>query len=528
MSETTDEAINAMTSSKSAEAISGTPLGSAEWEERLAQARAEREKALAQKKPVKSKTKRKVPAFVRPPVDMSQAIPFSTSRDEKTPFPTPPSSAPQVTENTPSQIAAAPSVEPVARQGVTLLAACAFGIGVGLSLGVLLMAGWSKLTQPAQFALTPATTADAQTAARTQEPAPTLQQDASVVSRSTVAPTPVLTKTPTEITPQFSLVEISALAPSDAIQPLAMIAATNTPVVRTMLASKPRILQNAAAHDVSLSTTSLRPGAVLASIGLPFANIPNPAGAMPVTPTFAENAAVLAPRATPVSFAKDPNQEPQLSANALPVLGLAPRAIDVLTQLQSTRNSAQAGVTTASVDWSGITPASIMIQPDLAAPAPPDSALPFVGPPPERVLTLAEKLGLGMDGAPSVRLFVHAPSSVSDDTLNSTLASYEETGFPIAQVRRENLKITKTHIRYYSPDDTRAARALALSLGIEARDFTRRSTASGRIEIWMEGTRAGRVASTTSAPRSTRTKPVDPAIRLRNSLIQKLRRGDHL
>jgi hypothetical protein len=46
----------------------------------------------------------------------------------------------------------------------------------------------------------------------------------------------------------------------------------------------------------------------------------------------------------------------------------------------------------------------------------------------------------------------------------------------------------------------------------------------------MEGRAATRPASTkprTAKPR-TQAKPVDPTLQLRNSLIQKLRRGDHL
>ena len=139
---------------------------------------------------------------------------------------------------------------------------------------------------------------------------------------------------------------------------------------------------------------------------------------------------------------------------------------------------------------------------------------------------------------PDVLVHVLAPSSMSDDRLNGIANTLKDAGFLIKDPARVRFTIRQSNVRYYSAEDAEAARALAKIVGGTARDFTSFSPSppTGTIEVWFAGTAPSKVKTAKAAP--ARAKPVrtkrqpskaeQDRIRLRNRLVDQLRRGDHL
>ncbi|QJF51141.1 hypothetical protein [Roseobacter ponti] len=171
----------------------------------------------------------------------------------------------------------------------------------------------------------------------------------------------------------------------------------------------------------------------------------------------------------------------------------------------------------------------------------PDTAedLPQTGAPVERTLTLAGRLGLDVPERSRFSLVTFAPDSVSDSSVEESLARLSETGFPLGALNRVSFRVSKTHVRYYHPDDAEVARAIATEFGGPARDFTNISGTApiGRVELWMTGD-SGRTAAPVQRPRQATTKRAQPAPsaaelraaaeqRLRNRLINSLRKEEY-
>jgi len=121
-----------------------------------------------------------------------------------------------------------------------------------------------------------------------------------------------------------------------------------------------------------------------------------------------------------------------------------------------------------------------------------------------------------------------APSSLSENRLNTYAQALGETGYNVGKAKRVDFRVSQNHVRFFHTEDKDTARQLATAIGGKLRDFTSFSPSPepGTIEIWLAGNSV--------QPRSPRTSnPAQPAqdpalTALRNRLIQSLRRGDHL
>ena len=125
--------------------------------------------------------------------------------------------------------------------------------------------------------------------------------------------------------------------------------------------------------------------------------------------------------------------------------------------------------------------------------------------------------------ADTYRLYLYAPDSVGQAALDAQKTQLDESGLPIADVRRINFNISAPHIRYYNEQDAAMAKSLANDFGVEARAFTdRQDVAAGRIEFWLDGTSAHqRVAA---APhRRVRSEVARDWVRLRDRFLRGLR-----
>ncbi|MFK7882454.1 hypothetical protein [Roseobacter sp.] len=161
--------------------------------------------------------------------------------------------------------------------------------------------------------------------------------------------------------------------------------------------------------------------------------------------------------------------------------------------------------------------------------------LPAVEGPPTQTSNLASILGLGPGAANRFGLVTFAPTSVTADQIESNTQTLASTGLPVASVNRVNFKVSKTHVRYYNRQDEEVAQAVAAEVGGVARDFTTAANAPppGRVEVWLAG--SGNPSGTVSKParssnRNTNSTTEQTALkeRLQNNLVKSLRRGKHL
>lgn len=158
--------------------------------------------------------------------------------------------------------------------------------------------------------------------------------------------------------------------------------------------------------------------------------------------------------------------------------------------------------------------------------------LPEIGPPPEAKPTLSAKLGLSGDAAKRFKLVTFAPTNVSDERIAGNTELLSSTGFPVASVNRVDFKVSRNHVRYYDRSDEKVARAIAAEIGGPARDFTslRNAPPPGQVEIWLQGNRKI-VRATNTTPRQSVTAAQRRAAakaQLERRLVNSLRRGDHL
>ncbi|GFE50473.1 hypothetical protein So717_22260 [Roseobacter cerasinus] len=95
--------------------------------------------------------------------------------------------------------------------------------------------------------------------------------------------------------------------------------------------------------------------------------------------------------------------------------------------------------------------------------------------------------------------FLHAPDGLTQSKLNAQVAQLEGSGVILAGIGREGFRVSKTHLRYYSPETASLAQAVAEKLGVEARDFTQGNGNTQRIEVWV----SGRPKAAPEAPKPT-------------------------
>lgn len=146
--------------------------------------------------------------------------------------------------------------------------------------------------------------------------------------------------------------------------------------------------------------------------------------------------------------------------------------------------------------------------------------------------TLSAQLGMNADAARRFRLVTFAPTNVSEEKIADNAEFLSATGFPVASVNRVDFRVSKNHVRYYNASDEKVARAIAAEIGGAARDFTylRNAPPPGQVEIWLQGnSKAVRAATGTQRqPVSAAQRRAAAKAQLEQRLVNSLRRGDHL
>jgi len=219
-------------------------------------------------------------------------------------------------------------------------------------------------------------------------------------------------------------------------------------------------------------------------------------------------------------------------SDVVPTLFRRTERVSAVTELPPLQTPAQSDVFAITIDWAETVPVSYA-GPQIETAAVSDARLPFVEGPPLGETNLATQLGLSSDRLTGLKLYVHAPESVTETALAERMAMLGSTGITVAPVERESYKVSATHLRYYSKADADVATALADEMGVTARDFTKNGAKPGRIEIYLAGTANTKTATPKPRAATRRTKqrkpaPVDPRVQLRDQLVDALRRGDHL
>ena len=129
---------------------------------------------------------------------------------------------------------------------------------------------------------------------------------------------------------------------------------------------------------------------------------------------------------------------------------------------------------------------------------------------------------------------LNAPESVGKAELAALLERLGAGGFVLAEPNRVDLRIKSSNVRFFHPEDAAAAESVAAQLGARVRDFTSFSPAppAGTIEVWLAG--QGNAAATAPAkPRRATAQPTMTAEErelntLRNRILQQLRNGEYL
>jgi hypothetical protein len=153
--------------------------------------------------------------------------------------------------------------------------------------------------------------------------------------------------------------------------------------------------------------------------------------------------------------------------------------------------------------------------------------------------TLASTLGYVGEQAEGVNLVLHAPSGIEQDALDAQTLRVQGTGFVLTRTVRPQFKISKSHLRFYNESDRDLANAIATEMGFALRDFSSANGRAGLIEVWLEGgpdatkqrttARAAKPKRQRITPRSqSRQRRTNPLDQLRNNLANRLRNGDHL
>lgn len=146
--------------------------------------------------------------------------------------------------------------------------------------------------------------------------------------------------------------------------------------------------------------------------------------------------------------------------------------------------------------------------------------LPPAAPPPAEADAL-------VPGAAAVLVHLNAPETVPEGDLDSVTGGLAEAGVAIAKVNRVGFKVSETQIRYFHADNAETATALADLFGGRARDFTnfRPTPPEGTLEVYLAGDRVAPPPRPQATRRSAQPSELD---RLRDRIVQRLRRGDHL
>ena len=84
-------------------------------------------------------------------------------------------------------------------------------------------------------------------------------------------------------------------------------------------------------------------------------------------------------------------------------------------------------------------------------------------------------------------VYIHAPTALPDGAVAEIAAALGAAGFAVSTPIRVGFDVGADHVRFYHAEDAEAARGLARTLDGTARDFTgyRPAPAAGTIEVWL-------------------------------------------
>lgn len=158
----------------------------------------------------------------------------------------------------------------------------------------------------------------------------------------------------------------------------------------------------------------------------------------------------------------------------------------------------------------------------LDQPAAPDSGLP------------AQSVPVAPGPRHAGPVVVHAPQSVTGSELAGVIEGLDAEGFVLAEPARVDVTVKQSNVRYFHPEDAEAAAAVAAVLGALVRDFTdfAPTPPAGTIEVWLAGRGTAPAVAGTSTPRRARqatTRPAQTELEvLRDRILRQLRSGEHL
>ncbi|WP_299409192.1 hypothetical protein [uncultured Roseobacter sp.] len=552
-----EESAESAGKSQSASKVTAHDLLSTDWEDRLAEARAKRQKLLEAKGKSGKKPVVKRPRFM----DEEGMQPFApvAPRPMAAPVPDAMAEDPTPAQADPAQeaasLAAAFREEGAVTQPprgklfpasiprvATVAFACFFGLGFGmvLSFGAVVGMGWVSLTDvaPQQNLASP----------DIKPEAPSIFSGSglslpvvSTIGQNTDLSLPKLTTVQTgpHGMPRLFAASAADNAPAEVLSPgprLNIIALTSEPLTYAEIHTGP--IDLAFASPVRGDAVQLLTGTERMTDALPV--LPEVSNVKPLTFLASLNAPIRESQVLAKAFAAQtapirmpvPQMYESMKGDPPATVWSEPLKLDVFYPNMVDWASIDLAEPVTGLDGSQVDVPPIRAQNASVLPTETVSfKLPDVGGPPISRPDLAFRLGFRGDKAAQFSLVTFAPTNVKSDALDRNAEILTATGFPVASVNRVNFKVSKTHVRYYSPQDEQVAQAVAAEVGGIARDFTgaRNSAPPGRIEVWMAGNRA--FASTNNRPKRTPTAAQRRAslkAQLENRLVNSLRRGEHL
>lgn len=500
------------------------------WEERLAAARAQREKIQREKEQSAEAKNVDTPAFL----STDPAAQWEQSRDSAVdsllkhdavsandmPNPLPVGRKELLSDFRNFDAVERPKPKPSAMHMAGVAFVCFFGLGFGmvLSLGAVLALGWipfPEFTVEEEGEATPSPTfipevssidADAFTGSATASGAPELLMSNDVSAETTNvqrdAPDPLSGTAPDVFAADAQL---SAPKPDDGafsaatasrldFQP-ASLATTFVKPVQTPEAPATRLTRPDLSGD-SLpqlpEVSNIDTGTVVATLKAPVQD---------------EGAIALAAVGDEVFAAKSVSSLAVSVPDTVPsLLDAAPTDIEVLDRgvperFASLDLEADLGTPATTVEDPPVRTGTFTL-PDFQETA---LNLPEIGTPHQRVPESASVSLSGVAGLGQISLVKIAPTNVTESRMSEMAETLSAAGVQVSSVDRVNYRVSQTHTRYYNRQDEEAAQQIAAAVGGVARDFTNFASPPppGLIELYLEGQR--RAVRTATAPRTTAT-----------------------
>jgi hypothetical protein len=133
-------------------------------------------------------------------------------------------------------------------------------------------------------------------------------------------------------------------------------------------------------------------------------------------------------------------------------------------------------------------------------------------------------------GAAELFVRLAVPQTVPDAEAEEVAGLLRDMGVGDSRVTRVGFKVSETHVRYYSSDDAAAAAALGELFGAQTRDMTsfRPRPPDGTLEIFLAGERTAPPPRVAAPNRARQQQPPDELTRMRDRIVSRLRRGEHL